>query len=47
MELLTLVIVDDEPIILKGLTETYDWENMGFQVIGSARDGEAALAAFI
>ena len=43
MELLTLVIVDDEPIILKGLTETYDWENMGFQVIGSARDGEAAL----
>ena len=43
MELLTLVLVDDEPIILKGLMETYDWEKMGYLVIGFARDGEAAL----
>lgn len=43
MELLTLYLVDDEPIILKGLLETYDWEKMGFKVVGWARDGEEAL----
>lgn len=43
MERLTLFLVDDEPIILKGLLETYDWERMGFEVAGSARDGEEAL----
>ena len=43
MELLTLYLIDDEAIILKGLLETYDWENMGFQVVGWARDGEEAL----
>ena len=42
-ELLTLYLIDDEAIILKGLLETYDWENMGFQVVGWARDGEEAL----
>lgn len=43
MELLTLYLIDDEAIILKGLLETYDWENMGFQVVGWARDGELSL----
>ena len=43
MELLTLLLVDDEPIILKGLCETYHWSSMGFQVIGAVRDGDAAL----
>ena len=43
MELLTLYLIDDEAIILKGLLETYDWQNMGFQVVGWARDGEEAL----
>ena len=32
MELLKLVIVDDEPILLQGLLDTYDWESMGFEV---------------
>lgn len=44
MELLKLIIVDDEKIMLKGLLETYDWEKVGFRVIGSAMDGEDALA---
>lgn len=43
MDLLKLVIVDDEPILLKGLINTYDWENMGFEVVGSAQSGEQAL----
>lgn len=30
MKLLKLVIVDDEPILLQGLLNTYDWESMFF-----------------
>ena len=40
---MTLLLVDDEPIILKGLQETYDWEKMGFHVVGATRDGSLAL----
>lgn len=43
MELLKLLIVDDEKIILKGLVETYDWNRIGFEIVGSALDGEEAL----
>lgn len=43
MELLKLVIVDDEPILLEGLLKTYDWAGMGFEVVGSARDGDQAI----
>lgn len=44
MELLKILLVDDEKIILRGLLETYDWESMGYEVIGAADSGEAALA---
>lgn len=44
MELLKLLLVDDEKIILKGLQETYDWESMGYEVVGTAGSGEDALA---
>lgn len=43
MDLLKLVIVDDEPIILRGLLETYDWQQMGFIVVGSALNAERAI----
>lgn len=43
MHVLKLVIVDDEPILLKGLVETYDWAAMGFCVVGTALSGEKAL----
>lgn len=43
MELLKLVIVDDEPILLQGLLKTYEWDKMGFQVVGTAQSGEAAV----
>lgn len=43
MDLLKLVIVDDEPILLQGLLKTYDWEGMGFEVVGSAQSGELAI----
>ena len=43
MDLLKLVIVDDESILLHGLLETYDWNDMGFEVVGSAMSGEQAI----
>ena len=43
MELLKLVIVDDEPILLQGLLDTYDWKGMGFRVVGTAQSGEQAI----
>ena len=43
MKLLKLVIVDDEPILLQGLIDTYDWKSMGFEVAGSAQSGEQAI----
>lgn len=43
MELLKLVIVDDEPILLQGLLQTYDWKSMGFEVAGTAQSGEQAI----
>ncbi|MCQ2523082.1 MAG: response regulator [Lachnospiraceae bacterium] len=43
MERLKLVLVDDEPILLKGLINTYDWDSMGFEVVGTAQNGEQAI----
>lgn len=43
MKLLKLVIVDDEPILLQGLLDTYSWADMGFKVVGSAQSGEQAI----
>lgn len=43
MRLLKLVIVDDEPILLQGLLNTYDWAEMGFEVAGFAQSGEQAI----
>ncbi len=43
MRLLKLVIVDDETILLQGLLKTYDWEKMGFEVVGTAQDGQQAI----
>ena len=38
-----LLIVDDDVIIRRGLTQNILWEENGFQLIGSAPDGEIAL----
>ena len=43
MQLLKLIIVDDEKIILKGMTTTFDWNSIGFHVVGTAMNGEDAL----
>ncbi|MDQ6417852.1 response regulator [Paenibacillus sp. LHD-117] len=39
----TVIIVDDEKFVRKGLIKMLDWESSGFQVIDEAEDGEDAL----
>ncbi|MFD0676714.1 MULTISPECIES: response regulator transcription factor [unclassified Paenibacillus] len=42
--MMKVVIVDDDSIIRKGLSRTVPWEQNGFALVGSARDGEEALS---
>lgn len=42
MELLSMILVDDEPIVVKKLLETYDWNSMGFRVVGAACGADEA-----
>lgn len=39
----TLIIVEDEYIIRKGLIHTIDWLELGFKVVGEAEDGVEGL----
>lgn len=43
----SIIIVDDERIILEGLTQTYDWHEAGFDVIGTAMDGRTAVEKIV
>lgn len=38
-----VIIVDDEPVIRKGLRETIEWDSLGLEVAGEAADGVEAL----
>jgi two-component system response regulator YesN len=38
-----MLIVDDEPIIIRGLRETIPWDTIGVEVVGEASDGAEAL----
>src|SRR5690625_3611429 len=39
-----MLIVDDEPIICKGLSKTIPWCDLGIDVVGTAYDGKQALS---
>lgn len=39
-----VAIIDDEPLIVEGLTKTMPWEKWNMQVIGSAYDGRQGLS---
>lgn len=41
--MLSIFLVDDEPIILRGLKKLIPWEENGFQISGQAANGEDAL----
>ena len=38
-----VIIVDDEPVIRRGLRETIEWDALGLEVAGEAADGQEAL----
>ena len=40
--MLKLMLVDDEPLIIKGLKKIIHWEECGFEVVGIAHNGEDA-----
>lgn len=42
--MMKVVIVDDDSIIRRGLTQIIPWEKNGFTLAGTARDGEEALS---
>lgn len=42
--LMKVMLVDDEPFILQGLSVIIDWEKEGFEIVKKASDGEEALA---
>lgn len=39
-----VLLVDDEPLITKGLMALLDWEDYGFEVVNTAESGEEALS---
>lgn len=41
--MLKVLLVDDEPFILQGLTVLVDWQKEGYEIAGSASNGEEAL----
>lgn len=43
MKQIKMIVIDDEPIILRGLVETYPWHKMGFTIVGTATNGETGL----
>lgn len=42
--MLKLMLVDDEPLIIKGLRKIVNWEKCGFEVVAEAYNGEEAVA---
>ena len=40
-----ILIVDDEEIIRRGLSNTIDWTSMGFTVLNAVENGALALVS--
>lgn len=38
-----IMVADDEPMIRRGIKNSFDWETIGFEFVGEAEDGEEAL----
>lgn len=43
MNLYSIILVDDEEEVRKGIIKKIDWENAGFRVVGDAENGQDAL----
>ncbi|GJM76900.1 hypothetical protein HMSSN036_91160 [Paenibacillus macerans] len=38
-----VILVDDEPVILRSLKVAVPWEELNLEIVGEARNGEKAL----
>lgn len=45
--MLSVMIIDDEKLIREGLTDYINWGELGFQVVGTAGDGEEGLCKIL
>lgn len=41
--MLKVLLADDEPYIVQGISMIIDWENEGFEIVGAANNGQDAL----
>ncbi len=41
--MIRVMLVDDEKIVINGMKKLFDWESMGFAIVGEANDYEAAI----
>ena len=41
--MLRVLLVDDEPFILRGMKELIDWKNEGFEIVGSVCETEVSF----
>ena len=41
--MLKILLVDDEPLVLIGLQGMLDWNKLGWEIVGTARNGKEAL----
>ncbi len=46
MQNFKMLLVDDEPIVIKDLKNMVDWNELGFTVVGSAHSGKSALKLY-
>lgn len=42
-DVMRVLLADDEPLVLIGLQSLLDWKALGYQICGTARNGQAAL----
>lgn len=45
METYSVVLADDEPLVLAGLSSIIDWKSKGLEIVGTARNGKQLLEA--
>ncbi|QUL53418.1 response regulator [Paenibacillus tritici] len=43
MRKITMIVADDEPVIVNGLKLIIDWDSLGVEIIGEAMDGQELL----
>ncbi len=46
MKLITVILIDDDYLVLQDLKTLVNWEMLGFQIIGTAANGKKALSLF-